>query len=622
MFRYVSMIWNERNQQEADAVELVSRRLKTLSMQWREVWNCDGLRIFCADMRPGSLEAHTLENHAGVVLGSLFERNTDIEDPSPCCVPALGVAESDAIVATGGRSLVTRYWGNYVAFVADPIIHTKWVIKDPTGSLPCFSSQFRDVLLYFSCIEDCVSLGLLRFAVNRSYLHSRMTDFGCYRQNPLQEIFQVNRGECTEIVQHNESTQVSTHLYWTPVNFSYSHEPIDDPNLAARAIRATVRACTHSLARHHQNALLRLSGGLDSSIISGCLQDAAAMLRITCYTNYNPRGRSDERPWARMAAQHAGWEHVENAVTPEDIPLATCLQMPVAVEPMLVLDFLQRTTFEQRLAVDSAATAVFTGDGGDSGFCSDSIGFAVSEFLVRYGLHPSALKIASHVALLLGLSTWQVIARSLRQWWLGSKSSHGSSSRLNACRLVNPELLRNVPSFEYHDHPWFRDIGRIPGGMPSRLGMLLATPDFYSGYAGAKESRPQMLAPLYSQPAIELFLRIPLHVHFEDGYDRGLARRAFAQEVPDPILRRHWKDRAPGFHDELIYRNLGFLRDLFLDGILVSERLLDRRAVEHALTSTPARNAVYAGEILHHLGTEIWARHWLRSRASQQRAVA
>jgi asparagine synthase (glutamine-hydrolysing) len=150
--------------------------------------------------------------------------------------------------------------------------------------------------------------------------------------------------------------------------------------------------------------------------------------------------------------------------------------------------------------------------------------------------------------------------------------------------------------------------------------MLLATPDFYNASTDTKEPAPEILAPLYSQPVIELLLRIPIHVHFEEGRDRGLARRAFAQEVPQPILQRHWKDRAPGFHDELIHRNLDFLRELFLDGVLVNKGLLDRAAVERALSTAPTKSEVFPGEIINHMGTEIWARQWMSS--AQRRAVA
>src|SRR3546814_3602235 len=42
-----------------------------------------------------------------------------------------------------------------------------------------------------------------------------------------------------------------------------------------------------------------------SSIVAGCLGRASTQPRITCYTFFNPQGRSDERPWARLAAERS-----------------------------------------------------------------------------------------------------------------------------------------------------------------------------------------------------------------------------------------------------------------------------------------------------------------------------
>jgi asparagine synthase (glutamine-hydrolysing) len=119
-----------------------------------------------------------------------------------------------------------------------------------------------------------------------------------------------------------------------------------------------------------------------------------------------------------------------------------------------------------------------------------------------------------------------------------------------------------------------------------------------------------VIAPLYSQPVTELLLRIPLDVHFQNGRERGLARKAFAEDLPPEIGRRTWKDRAPEFLDELVQRHRKFLRELLLDGVLVHEGLLDRVAVEDALTDRISTSPVFPGELLRHLDVEVWARDW------------
>lgn len=191
---------------------------------------------------------------------------------------------------------------------------------------------------------------------------------------------------------------------------------------------------------------------------------------------------------------------------------------------------------------------------------------------------------------------------------------------LSACKLVNPALVATFKPSQRTAHPWFRSDKRIPGGIVRRVGMLIASPQLYNAATDASQSAPEIVAPLYSQPVVELLLRIPIHVHFEEGRDRGLARRAFAAEVPPSILQRRWKDRAPGFHDELVYRNRDFLREFFLDGVLVGEGLLNRTAIEQALSAAPNKSLVLPGEILTHMDIEIWARHWRSS--AKQRAVA
>lgn len=621
MFRYMAFVWNVASQSQTEAVDLLSRRLKSLSPQWREALDHDGLRVLCANIRTGSLEPHPLADKSGVVLGTVLRRNETPEDDTLSPKAILGTRETQSIVASQGRWLIDNCWGNYVAFIGDRDASRKVVVKDPTGSLPCFSTEFRGATVVFSCMADCIDLQLLAFTMNRSYLASRLIDGGgSHAHRPLNEVSQVYRGERIVIDTASEPASVSREFLWTPLRFAHSDRPVENPETAARWVRTTIRSATHSLAACHDSLLLRLSGGLDSSIISGCLRDVPTRPRIACYTYFNPRGRSDERPWARLAAQHAGFEHIECAVTPEDLDLKALLQMPPAVEPPSPLEFLQRASTEKQLNVDRSVTAIFTGDGGDSGFCSDSIAYALSEHIHRHGLSLQMFRLAAQIALLTEQSTWTVLTRSLRRLRSGSGAVLPKAMLRDTCRLVNPALFAAFTPATQLGHPWLRGVGRIPGGLLRRIGMLVATPDIYNAALPARDTVPEIVSPLYSQPAIELLLRIPIDVHFENGRDRGLARRAFEPEVPQAILQRRWKDRAPGFHDELVHRNQAFLREFFLDGVLVSEGLLDRKAVETALSSGPVKSPVFPGEIITHMGTEIWARQWLRS--TQQRAVA
>jgi asparagine synthase (glutamine-hydrolysing) len=608
MFRYIALVWNVSSEQQSRAAQWLDEQLR--ARRWTASFACAGSKVFCMDASP-TLRPLPLANDAGVVLGAIFERRRDIDDDSPARRAALSARSCEAILATRGQWLIDNCWGNYVALMRDAASGTVHVLKDPTGTLPCFRTSVEGMTVLFAHIGDCVELGLRRFAVDRAWLRARIVGFSDLERNALAEISQVRRGECIEVDTASEPVVRSSRFCWDPFAFVREQQALEDPKRAAAAVNATVRSCTQALSGGHSSLLHRLSGGLDSSIIAGCLARAASRPRIACYTYFNPRGRSDERPWARLAAEHSGFEHLECPIDPAHVQLAELVRPRPATEPLSLLGYLIRSTVEERLAIERKVSAVFTGDGGDSGFCSDSLTYAVTEYLRLHGPRPEAVSLASEVALRTERSTGSVLASSVRRWLFGAKMREQLPALLMGSRLVSAQLRDGFTLPESYPHPWFSQLRHVPWDVIRRLGILLTTPEFYN-VTDAARPEPEVVSPLYAQPAMELFLRIPIHVHATGGRDRGLARQAFAREVPEPILRREWKDRAPGFHSEVLVRNLDLIRELFLEGVLVREGLLDRAAIEAALAPGPAKTEVLPVELYRHLDVEIWARYWMR----------
>jgi asparagine synthase (glutamine-hydrolysing) len=607
MFRYIALVWNGSDGRQSHSAEALDGRLRAL--RWQQVLDGNGLRVFCVDANSGALKAHLLADKAGALVGSVFERNRNIKDDSAARRLALTARSCEAILASKGQWLIENCWGNYVAFLRDPHASTIHILKDPTGTLPCFRTSWEQLTVVFSHSGDWLDLGLPPFTINRWYLRARVAGLNDLEQNALNEVDQIRRGECIEIDPAAQPVVRSRRFYWNPFTFTDASRTIENGEQAAVAMRATVRSCTQTLSAGHASMLHRLSGGLDSSIVAGCLAQVSSRPRIACYTYYNPHGRSDERPWARLATEHTGFEHFEFPIVPADIPFADLVRTRSSVEPMPLLGYLLRSTIEHRLAAERGATAVFTGDGGDSGFCSDSLPYVVTDYLRRHGIRPEVFRLASAVALRTERSTWGVLLSSMHRWLVGARMTEQLPALLMGSRLVTPELRSSFSLPEHYPHPWFRHLHRVPWDTIRRLGVMVCTPDFYN-VTDASQPAPEVISPLYAQPAIELFLRIPIYRHADGGRDRSLARRAFEREVPEPILRRLWKDRAPGFHSELLQRNLDLVRELFLDGVLVREGLLDRAAVATALAPGLTKSDVLPVEIYRHLDVEIWARQW------------
>jgi asparagine synthase (glutamine-hydrolysing) len=610
MLRYLGIVWNDANPQQRETAQLIGSRLQKLYPAWHRDLSAPGMQVFCSGTAGELSRIHRLPGNAGVVIGTVFARNRDLLSNEANAPLSLGPTETAEILRSEGRWLIEHGWGDYVAFGHNAADQKKWVLKDPIGYLPCFRTVFRDVTIVFSRIGDCLDLQLQRFTVNDAFLHAHMVaGSSLHELPPLKEVLAVRRGECIEFKRGN-GPYGTRKLYWEPLKFTQSDQLLEEPEHAARAMRSTVQAAISSWVKVHPSLLLRLSGGLDSSIVAGCLGNAPGKERFVAYTYFTPNGRSDERPWARMAVQQSGCEHVEYPISPSQMDLTMALSMEPSPEPSPLLSFLQRTTVEQTLATNSGATAVFNGDGGDSGFCSDSIAYAVPEYLQNHGLRPGAFRLASQVALLTERSSWSVLINAFRRLSKGEQTMPRERI-LAASRLVNGEIKEAFRVSTGLSHPWFKNERHVPWDKLRRLGMLIAVPEYYNVSASKDALVPEIISPLYAQPVMELLLRIPIYTHFHDGRDRGLARKAFAPDVPEPILRRLWKDRAPGFHDELLERHRAFLQETLLEGALVKSGLLDRALLEEALSAGPSKSQVYPGEIFRHLDTEMWARHWL-----------
>lgn len=620
MLRFLGMVWDQASPQQQETAQLIAARVQQLSPAWRQEFHAPGLQVLCAGTRSDVSQLYRVADNGGIVIGSLFARNRDLLSAAPDEPLQFGPLPSQGFVKSRGEWLIDHAWGNYVAFGHDPAEGCKWVLKDPTGSLPCMRAEFRGVTIFFSRMADCANLGLLRLTINDTFLAAHLMTGGSFQEtSALNEVRAVRRGECVEFRRNGNAWSSIDKLYWNPLTFKSADDLIEDPKVAAGAMRNVVKAASVSLASQHSSLLLRLSGGLDSSIVAGCLK-GGPMSRFAAYTYYSPSGRSDERPWARLAAQYAGCEHIEYPLSPEDLDLRLGLQMAPSFEPTSLLGFIQRSSIEHGLIERTGATGIFNGEGGDSGFCSDSVSYAVPEYLSNHGLTPGLFRLASQVALLTQKSSWNVLTGAIRRSVTATHMGIPRDRIMAACQLVSDSIKRDFRVNESVTHPWFRDLRRVPWDKLRRLGTLIASPEYYNVAASPDAVVPELVSPLYAQPVIELLMRIPIYTHFHQGRDRGLAREAFVEEVPEPILRRLWKDRAPGFHDVMVDRQRGFLKEILLEGTLVRNGLLNRALLEEVISAGPSKNTVYPGELFRHLDTELWARHWLQS--SQQQAAA
>jgi asparagine synthase (glutamine-hydrolysing) len=605
MFRYVALMWNAESAERSAAAGNLEERIKASSSSWGAALCGHGLKVLVAD-RSRSLGAHHLHGNAGVVVGEIFERQTDIQSDLPAKHAVFGERATKEIASSQGRRLTSGYWGNYVAFLVDTPARVRYVLNDPTGALPCYFTEHRGVKLFFSCLKDCREIGL-RFDINWAFVRRRAVNgLIDVETNPLVQVSAVHRGECAKF--DSAGGLVSRGFYWHPSSFAGAQDPIDDPDIAARALRSTVRSCVHSLAAHHSSVLQQTSGGLDSSIVFGCLADAPSKPDVTCYTEYVPDSPCDERRWARYVTERRGCRHVELCCDPAAIVFRDMPALGPSVEPACCFSHWQRGPVERHLAAAHRATATFTGEGGDAMLCSTSYVLAVDHSIRRHGLGLRSFRTALLVAARRDRTVWNVLMAAWRRQLVGTSMVEHRRLLSSAAQLVHADALKSVGEQDHFPNPWFSSDIRVPLETIRRLGTLAFPPSFYDLSTTQHSDAPHSVSPLCAQPVFEVCRRIPVDIHFLDGRSRGLARRAFTMEVPAPNLRRQWKDRPLLQPGVMIQRNLDFIREALLDGELTKERILDRGAVELALSNGPTKSRALSSEILNHLDLALWMR--------------
>jgi asparagine synthase (glutamine-hydrolysing) len=603
MYRFAVLVWNpEHAQASAVAADLQERFLTASRHSWRRAIECEGLAVLHAGVRFPSSLTMVLSDDAGAVMGRVFRRDAD--PSAPLSGIELDAAQSGKIVATRGAHLLERYFGRYVAVIRDPADGSVRILRDPSGAMPCFLSSYRGVTIAFSDVEDCLALRVMRFTVNWAFVAAFVPYSSLQvRDTGLNEVTELQPGEMIRI----DRGVLERCFRWNPFEVARG-DRIEDVDTAIHLVHRTVRHCVQAWASVHPVILHNLSGGLDSSIVLSCLRDAPTRPLLACI-NYFATGRhEDERKYARLAAGSAEVELIEQQHESEQVNLRKLFEVRRAPRPWFYMYDLESGPLESRLAAERGITGIFSGAGGDALFFQNRADLAVVDHLFEHPLSGRLPGVALDAARVSRSSMWPLLRaafaqRVTRRGW--SPLSEVGRSR----SLIRPEVVASARANRELLHPWLeKSAGALPGVLWQVMSMSVP-PSFYDSFD--HETMPERVVPLMSQPLIELCLRIPTYVSITGGYDRSVARRAFASEVPMEIIRRRAKGGVTRHNTNMLDANLEFIREVLLEGLLVREGLLDRGRLEHYLSRETSPADFEYHEILHqHLCAEVWLQRW------------
>lgn len=449
-------------------------------------------------------------------------------------------------------------WGNFLTFSAGPGKPVE-VSRAPLTGLPLYFCRTHGGLLLFSHLELVrgleIEIGLdvdfLRHLL--AYSNHRTARTG------LAGIEELLPG--TRLAFDGHVTQVRP--AWSP--WPHVRKGIYDRD-AVPLLNSTIRKCVSAWTKERKQIMLELSGGLDSSIVAAALAAEDHGFAAATIATVSPDG--DERRYARAVAERCGAALSEYVHDDSELDLAAG---PQFISP-------RPATYGVLAGIDAAlgaATAqlpgasIFTGIGGDNVFAiTRSILPVIDAFKVREPIRRPAAALRD-CARLCDVTIWHA-ARAVYRHWRRPPPTGWPREDEYCCRSA----LHDAPL----PHPWDHGGEGIPPGKIRHVQSIQRILDFLDR-PGRWYGR-DVVAPLLSQPVVELCLSIPGWQWVAGGRDRAAAREAFASRLPDFVVWRRNKGRLETLCAKAFIEQRARLRPILLEGRLVREGLLDRERIE------------------------------------------
>ncbi len=540
------------------------------------------------------MSPYLLAEGSGVVYGTLFPSGT------PCAVSPVSLS-ADADFAqrckkSRGLALTREYWGGYIAIIRDTESSSWSVLRDCSGTLPCYYTSTSGVWVFASDLMALLSL-IPRADINWRYLSAFILEPHLQiRDTALDTVRELLAGEC---VMSSKGRQ-ATSLAWDPVGISARVFRGDRPATAS-LLRETTEFCVKAWASRFRCILHSLSGGFDSSLVLALLLSANTPLRVTSINRFATGPSEDERGYARIAAQFLGAKLVEfpwklGARTFDE----SCLRLPPTPKPTIqyLLGSLD-APFWNEISAEYHAEAVSTGQGGDHVFLAAKTDLGIADCIRTHGVGPTLLASIHEAAALTGHSYWY----SLKKAFSASLSERPSLPVAHSCPFLPSEFVSGDLR-TYIRHPWYFASKGLP---PGKRAQLLEMSDVLNRERPMPALRHiEEFHPLLSQPILEASLTIPIHTLLSGGKTRGLARQAFASYLPPEIRRRESKGQTTTYILDILRKSTPFVTELLLDGRLVRERLLSRDALANTLRQERPIDMTAFFPLFACIAAEIW----------------
>ena len=525
----------------------------------------------------------------GALIGTVFTRGA-------ADAVILDEADQQAAVASRGASLILRCWGGYVAVLSNSETMSVDILRAPLGDLACYWTSIEGMTLFASDLSLMRAAGMPSPSIDAAALALHLAAEDIRRpETCLAQVQELPGGQRITV----EAGRYKQETLWSPWIFAAPERQLPDAQEAARRVRDAALHCVGARAADFSHVLLKLSGGLDSSIVFACLHHSKRPFTAVTLATHDPSG--DERAHAGTVARSAGVQLVERFRDPSRVALersaAARLPRPTA------RSFTQETArIAAEVAAETGSEAIFDGGGGDNVFCSLQSARPAADCLMSEAGRGFFWRTAESIAQLAQTSLWAVARRA---WMMNWRRSPAYPWPLEI-RFLSAEARAELEGAV--NHPWLVTPTDTLPGKAAHVALIAAAQSVAEGFD--MEIALPTFSPLISQPLVEACLQVPSWLWFEAGRNRAIARRAFTGRLPDATLQRRSKGAPDCFIADLFEANRPTIRAMLTGGALSDLGLLDVEALSQTLDdSAPVRGHDFL-RIMQLVDAEAWARCW------------
>ncbi len=522
---------------------------------------------------------------SGIAIGHVFPRTSSADGPE---VDQIRELRSASQLRT---QILESMWGEYVLFQPDDAGDSSAAVtRDPSGGVPCIYSLRNGYGFVTSSISLAMRLGLYRKQVDWDVIAHLLTYPNLKTsRTALANICELLPGTSLRV----QRTHIVTDQVWSPWTFVAPGQRHTNLSDAAAEIRRTVSKVVRTWGDVDASILMELSGGLDSSIVAGCLQ--ATHSRLVCGNVVTPVPGGDERHYAAQIAHLLGvglhsWHLDPDIACADIVPHVDATTPRTGILQHAVAEVMQSAS---RL---HGTSSFYLGAGGDTVFGLLTNAVPAADAIRERGLLKGAATIGDLSAL-----------HQCTMW---------KATRLTLRKMVQPPKLPCPPNRIFlnpamdpvaaDDHPWFEVPEGAFLGDRERIFDLASNHLFRDMVFRGDDSWIRM--PLLSQPVVEACLRVPTWLSVRGGRNRAVARAAFADMLPPDIIGRRSKGTFIGYLGALFRRNRMQIHDTLLSGALHDQGLIDPKAITRfCMAELPPRDESFL-----RLLTFVMAENWIR----------